>query len=569
MVKLITIEQTRLIESQADASGFSYAQMMDNAGYATARYAMHMLKDTLQKPRITILVGGGNNGGDGLVAGKYLAESGDMDVRFYLLKRLDEAYDPYHVILSTGLFMAYSEDDRDGRVLRHMVASTDLVIDALLGIGGRSALEGDLGRIIRLTRQAIRERQIEVANPPIIHVTNPTFLPHQHPPRILAVDCPSGVNCDTGDAEVGVLSADATITFIAPKIGLVKYPAANYVGELVIAPIGIPTTLPAMQVGVDELVTGQMVKAMLPARPSESNKGTFGKTLIVGGSAQYVGAMYLSALGAYRAGAGIVTIATPPPTIATLAGNLPEATWLPLSHQDGMISSGAVSTIFSKIGTYESLLIGPGLGQSPITEQFVTSFFTDEGVYLESPNISGVNPLIRHLLGREANRLNAPNLVIDADALNILAKRDKWWELLPPYTIITPHPGEMARLCDISTSEVQANRWELALQKAKKWQVIILLKGAHTTIATPEGNLYVLPFKNDALATAGTGDILAGLIAGLLAGGATPLHATIIGGYVHGLAGEIAYARHGDGRSVIATDILAYIPQAFGQINLV
>jgi len=310
-----------------------------------------------------------------------------------------------------------------------------------------------------------------------------------------------------------------------------------------------------------------MIKSYLPVRPSESNKGTFGKALIVGGSHQYIGAMHLSALGAYRAGAGIVTVATPTPVVSILAGNLPEATWLPLSHTDGMVSSDAIPTILGKVGIYESLLIGPGLGQSPHTDRFITELFTHTELYPDKSDSSDVNPTIRHLLGKDANRLNAPNLVLDADALNILAKVDGWWNLIPPYTIITPHPGEMARLCDVSVKEIQMNRWELALQKAKEWRVIILLKGAHTVIATPEGNLFVLPFKNDALATAGTGDILAGLIVGLLAGGAIPFHATIAGGYIHGLAGEIAYQRYHDGRSVIASDILACIPIAFGQIN--
>lgn len=566
MVKLITIEQTRQIEAEADANGISYAQMMDNAGYATARHAIYMLKDVSDKPRITILVGGGNNGGDGLVAGKYLAEN-NYEVRFYLLKRLDETYLPYQDVVSRGLFIAYAEDDYDCRVLRHMVASADLVVDALLGIGARLPISSGLARILRMTKQAIRERNTELINPPIIHPTNPMYLPIRHAPQILAIDCPSGVNCDTGEVDDNTLKADSTITFIAPKTGLVKYPAADFVGELIIAPIDIPTTLPTMKQGLVELVTGQMVKSYLPERSSDSNKGTFGKALIIGGSANYIGAMHLAGMGTLRAGAGLVTIATPEPVTDKLAGSISEPTWLPLKHTDGMISPDAVSIILGQIGLYDSLLIGPGIGQSHITEQFIRNLFQAQGLYPDRPNISGVKPLIQHILGENANRLDAPNLVIDADGLNILAKINDWSTLLPPYTIITPHPGEMARLCKLTTQEVQANRWELALEKAKIWHVVILLKGAHTVIATPEGNLSVLPFKNDALATAGTGDILAGLITGLLAGGATPYHATVTGGYIHGLAGEIAYNRHRDGRSVVAGDVLNCIPQALGELN--
>jgi NAD(P)H-hydrate epimerase len=543
MVNLITIEQTRKIEAEADADGFSYAQMMDNAGYATARHAMYMLRDIPDIPRITILVGSGNNGGDGLVAGKYLAEDGRYQVRFYLYKRLDTTYAPFADILGHDLFVAYAEDDHDGRVLRHMVASADLVIDALLGIGARAPIQSDLARILRTTKQAIRERRSELSHLPIIHPTDPTYLKPKHTPQILAIDCPSGVNCDTGEIDDNTLHADVTITFIAPKVGLVKYPAADAVGELIVAPINIPNTISAMQAGVGELVTGDMIKSYLPHRPSQSNKGSFGKALVIGGSANYIGAVRLSALGVLRAGAGLVTVATPAPVATILASNLAEPTWLPLPHENGILSSDSVMPILNEIGSYDALLIGPGLGRTSSTEHFIDTF----------------------LMGYKSN---APNLVLDADALNILSKIDNWWTLLPPNTIITPHPGEMARLCQLSTADVQANRWELALEKAKAWRVIILLKGAYTAIATPQGDLYVLPFKNDALATAGTGDILAGLITGLIASGATPVHATIAGGYIHGLAGEIAYQRHNDGRSVIASDVLDCIPQACGQINV-
>lgn len=542
MVKLITIEQIRKIEAQANNNGFSYAQMMDRAGYATAHHAMYMLREISDTPRITILVGSGNNGGDGLVAGKYLAEDGRYQVRFYLYKHLDETYPPFADILRLNLFVAYAEDD-DGRVLRHMIASSDLVIDALLGIGARAPIHSDLARILRITKQAIREHYSELSSLPIIHPTNPTYLKRKHTPQILAVDCPSGVNCDTGEMDDHTLQAHSTITFIAPKVGLVKYPAADAVGELIIAPINIPSTLPAMQAGIGELVTADMIKSYLPNRPAQSNKGTFGKALIVGGSANYIGAVRLSALGVLRAGAGLVTVATPAPMATILAGNLAEPTWLPLPHENGTLSSDSAMPILNEIGSYDALLIGPGLGRTSSTQQFIDTF----------------------LIGYKSN---APDLVLDADALNILAKIDNWWTLLPPNTIITPHPGEMARLCQLSTADVQANRWELALEKAKAWRVIILLKGAYTAIATPEGDLYLLPFKNDALATAGTGDILAGLITGLIASGATPVHATIAGGYIHGLAGEIAYQRHDDGRSVIASDVLDCIPQACGQINV-
>ena len=156
-----------------------------------------------------------------------------------------------------------------------------------------------------------------------------------------------------------------------------------------------------------------------------------------------------------------------------------------------------------------------------------------------------------------------PPLVIDADALNLLAKRGNWWDLLPENSIITPHPAEMGRLCQLDTRAVQADRWQLARDKAAEWNVIVVLKGAHTVITAPDGRLMVLPFKSDALATAGTGDVLAGIIVGLLAQGSAPFDAAVAGGYLHGLAGEIAAERVGSSRSVIASNVLSAIPQAF------
>lgn len=550
MVKLLTVSQIRQIEVDADANGFSYAQMMDNAGYATARHAMYMLRDLTDTPRITILVGKGNNGGDGLVAGKYLAESGDYEVRFYVLSRLDETYYPYREVVAQGLFIAYAEDDRDGRVLRHMIASADLIIDALIGIGVRLPLSGELVRILRLTKQAIRERQAELAHPPIIYPIKPNYLSSSsRVPRILAVDCPSGVDCDTGDVDDHTLKADVTITFIAPKVGLVKYPAADFVGDLIIAPIGIPNTLASTkQEGID-FITGHMVKTYLPPRPSNSHKGTFGSVLIIGGSANYIGAMYLASLGALRAGAGLVTVAAPQPVVDKLAGNIPEPTWLPLKHVDGMASPDSIPIILHQIKSYQSVLIGPGIGQADVTKQFMTELF--------------------QALVSEPMLTSSLKFVVDADGLNILSGVDAWWELLPENTIITPHPGEMGRLCQLTSQEVQINRWALTSEKTKKWHTITLLKGAHTVIASPEGDLSVLPFKNDALATAGTGDILAGLIAGLLASGAPPYQSAVAGGFIHGLAGQIAQQHHQDGRSVIAHDILDCIPQALGQLNAI
>jgi NAD(P)H-hydrate epimerase len=255
-----------------------------------------------------------------------------------------------------------------------------------------------------------------------------------------------------------------------------------------------------------------------------SHKGTYGKALIVAGSTNYRGAPALSARSAYQIGAGLVTVSAPQIVIDTIAGHILEATWL-LPGDDYSPAD------------FDALLVGPGWGHAN-------------------------RDLLDHLLGQ-----SLPRLIIDADGLNLLAESPEWWKHLPPNTILTPHPGEMSRLSGLSTSEIQANRAAIAIQKAVEWNVILLLKGAHTLIAAPDGRVIVLPFKTDALAKAGTGDVLAGIIVGLLAQGGNPFEAAAVAGYVHGLAGELAAQTLGTTRSVLASDVSEHLAQALKRIE--
>ncbi|GAB4510426.1 MAG: bifunctional ADP-dependent NAD(P)H-hydrate dehydratase/NAD(P)H-hydrate epimerase [Anaerolineae bacterium] len=572
MIPVVSVEQMRRIEAAADANGLSYATLMENAGRAVAERALQIIAN-LDNPRVTILVGKGNNGGDGLVAGRYLAAREDADVRFYLLREreADPTDDNVRRVQEAGLFLAYAEDDHDQRVLRNMVASADLVIDALFGIGVRLPIQNEAARLLRGVNQALNLRKSAVPDDIVYNPANPTEMAQIASQVVLAVDCPSGLDCDTGALDPNAIHAHETMTFIALKPGLLTYPGAEAVGKLRVATLGVTDDLPEMRESQITLATARGVKAYLPARPSDSNKGTFGKALVVAGSLNYSGAAGLAAQAAYRSGAGLVTVGAPGPVAATLAAQMPEPTWLMLSHDMGVISDRAVEQIFEQISGYHGLLLGPGWGQEDTTGDFLKQllekrdqptrkagkrsmgFGARTGGDAETSMEAGVSPL--------------PPLVIDADGLNLLGKQEKWWALLPENTIITPHPGEMARLSGLETSAIQADRWRIAQEKAAEWQVILLLKGAHTLIAAPDGRMVVLPFKNDALATAGTGDVLAGLIAGLLAQGAAPFEAAVLAGYLHGLAGEQATALVGSGRGVIASDVLSMIPAALGIVE--
>lgn len=272
--------------------------------------------------------------------------------------------------------------------------------------------------------------------------------------------------------------------------------------------------------------TKEWVANKLPKRPKDANKGTFGKVLVIAGSENYPGAAYLCCTAAYRVGAGLVTLATIPSVKTIVSRNLPEVTFLSFSE------------VFKKLSEYDVALIGPGLGQEESTTKFVDQLLKEK----------------------------LPDTVIDGDGLNILSKMGKWWEKINGQLILTPHPGEMARLTGLIVEQIQFDREEVAIKFAKKWNQVVALKGANTVIVSPTGEVVISPFANPALATAGTGDVLSGIIAGFLAQGLEPFNAACLGVYIHGLAGEILKEKIGD-VGILASDLLSVIPKAIQHIQ--
>jgi hydroxyethylthiazole kinase-like uncharacterized protein yjeF len=530
-MKLVTVDQMRQIERHAhETLGWRYDDMMEMAGQQLALLVQHKVSHLTTRPKITFLIGKGNNGGDALIASRLLAP--DYDVRCYLLdfitdlKQVDE----------TNAFILSTEKDPDGQMLKEWIKTTDIVVDGIFGIGVHLPLRKQYADVLHTVNQIIRKSK----NQPV-HETALIF-PHQtvHSApaiQVIAVDCPSGIDCNTGQADPNTLPADVTITFIAPKIGQVLSPALSYVGELVIATLGIPAEPIHNQL---ELATLPNMKALLPHRPLDANKGTFGKSLIIGGCANYYGAPTLSAMACYRSGTGIVTVGTIPSAIHAIASQHPEPTYIPLTALNSdCIDVDSYAIVAEVASNYDSLLIGVGMGTTDRTEGFLIN-------------------LLKHDL---------PPLILDADALNILSTMSDWWEYVSHDSILTPHPGEMSRLTGLTIPQIQADRIEIARQSSAKWGATVLLKGAHTVIASPDGQITILPFKSSTLATAGTGDLLAGLIAGFRAQGLSSHNASVLGGYVHGLAGKIAEDQFGNGRGVIASDILQAIPEALTWIE--
>jgi hydroxyethylthiazole kinase-like uncharacterized protein yjeF len=509
--KIVSVAEMQHLERAADAAGHSFAAMMERAGAATADHTLRAWG--LSLPSVVVLAGPGNNGGDGLVCARCLHERG-VAVRVYLWKRrVDPEHDTgqlFAALAELGVECGDSDGDSEFHLLRAWLSDADVVVDALLGTGANRPIGGQLAALLNVVAECRRSRRLFV----------------------VAVDCPSGLNCDSGAVDPNTLTADMTVTFAYAKHGHYRFPGADAVGELCVADIGIP---PVLAPGADLrtfVLSAQVVRPWLPARPHVSHKGSFGKLMAVTGSINYPGATLLACSAAARTGAGLVTGAVAEPVWAVVAGQMREPTWLPLPSTEGAIDPAAAALVRAQASGYDALLLGCGLTQQPATVRFVEQLLS-------------AGPL--------------PATLIDADGLNCLAQIADWPRWLPKHSVLTPHPAEMARLCRLPVAQVLAERWELARAKAQEWNAVVLLKGPYTVIAAPSGWLAVLPVATPALASAGTGDVLAGAIASLLAQGAPAFAAACLGAWIHGMAGLACEQKIGLAGAV-ASDVVDRLP---------
>jgi hydroxyethylthiazole kinase-like uncharacterized protein yjeF len=544
-MKILTVQQMQKIEKETHDAGFSYSQMMENAGKGVAE----VIKKRVSSPdhHILVLVGPGNNGGDGLVAARVLHLEGYRIIAYLSRTRDPESDTVFKKALDFGVPILYGEQDQECTALINSVHEATVIIDALLGTGSSPPLHGSIAEVLRCVRQVLHKKTAP-------HIINLNEIPaiHDNRPLIIAVDGPSGLNFDTGEVDNFSLPADITVTFAAPKWGQFKRPGANLIGELVVVDIGAHDI--ADVASPFTVATADQIKTWLPKRPQDAHKGTFGRAMIVAGSANYTGAAILSAKAALRAGAGLVTLAIPNSLHSAVVAAIPEATYLLLPHTMGVVNEQALGILKENWQGYQAMLIGPGLGNTSESQAFLNELFL--------PSIKKRRTgFVTSGTTQDTEIEKLPPLIMDADGLNILSTMPDWHTYLPPRTILTPHPGEMSRLTGLSTSEINKNKFDLALHWAKTWGHIVLLKGANTVIANPEGSAIVLPFSNPGLSTAGTGDVLAGTVAALLAQGMPPYHAAVTGAYLHGLAGEICRRKLG-AAGMIAGDVTDAIAEA-------
>lgn len=520
-MKYVSVAEMVAIEQEANAAGLSYPQMMENAGQALAEV---LLEDYgyLEETGALGLIGSGNNGGDTLIALERLQREG-WKCSAYLVRPRPQEDALIRRLLDSGGTVYHADDDPDSARLLALLEVHGLLLDGILGTGFRLPLKPELAALLALIGQKLASMK--------------------DPPAVVAVDCPSGVDCDSGECAPETLAAEMTVTMAAYKQGLFKLPAHELAGVIRLVSIGLPQggeALEAWRRARSFIPPQEWIRACLPARPASSHKGTFGTALIVAGSLNYTGAAWLAGQAAYRIGAGLVTMAVPRSLHAILAGNFPEATWLPLPEWLGAIAPEAAAVVCENLSRATSLLVGPGFGLAETTGEFLEGLL-DKG--------------------------ELPPLVIDADGLKLLSSISGWAQRLPPGSVLTPHPGEMSALCGLPIDAIQADRLEIARRYSQRWNQTLILKGAFTVIAEPGGEAAVIPVATPALARAGAGDVLAGLVAGLLAQGVPAFKAAVAGAWIHAQAGLWAASQLGNTASVLAGDVLNCVSEIVSELG--
>ncbi len=525
IMKIVTTAEMQAIDrATSDRFGVPSLTLMENAGSAVARF---VLSEYPLAERVGILCGKGNNGGDGFVVARKLVEAG-RGVRVLLLADPAELRGDAAVMFQKMLprlqplkrapLVVRDANGLDSSDAAEIFAA-DVLVDAILGTGFRPPVSP-------LYMAAIA--RMNAASAPVI-----------------AVDIPSGADADamrpaavTGSGDKA--RADAIVTFTAPRPAhvfgaLVSRPG----GPTVIAPIGSPAEAIISQLGL-HLSTPRDFALLLAPRAREGNKGKYGHVVVIGGSLGKAGAAAMAGFAALRAGTGLSTVATPKSVLATVAGFHPELMTEPLAETErGTISLRAVGLSLDALLERKTIAIGPGISRNSETAEFVRTIVTR----------------------------GDKSLVVDADGLNAFEGVAEKLSGRGRTVVITPHPGEMMRLTGLMIAEIQSNRIEVARKFAREHELIVVLKGHRTLIAAPDGNVWVNPTGNPGMATGGTGDILTGMVAGLIA--QHPQHAleaTTLAVYLHGLAGDVASESLGE-NSMVATDLVRFLPKAFAQMR--
>ncbi len=515
-MKILTTEQMRNVDRRTIREfGIPGMVLMENAGTQVVDTLLERYPDC-DPDGVLVLCGKGNNGGDGLVAARHLLGQG-IKPRVVLLARAadlqGDAAAQLAIVEKIGLAIVEVPDQTAWDEFRKGLGQFEVIVDAILGTGLQGPVKGFLAAVFSDLNEA--------------------------PADILAVDIPSGLSGGTSEIVGPSVRADITVAFACPKIPHIFPPAEDLVGEVSVADIGIPeAAVRAEEVSLN-LIDEEDLEELMPERDPESHKGQFGHVLVVAGSVGKSGAARMVAEGALRAGAGLVTTATPVSAQATVGSNLMEMMTEGLPEtSEGTLSANAVTRVQKLQDGKKVLTVGPGLSMAGETQA-----------------------AIREIV----NNTKLP-VILDADGLNAFAGNPQELSGKARPLVITPHPGEMGRLLQISPSEVQGDRLAICRQFAVDHQCYVILKGYRTLLGTPEGQVYVNPTGNPGMATAGSGDVLTGILSGLVAQGIPMFSASLLAVFLHGLAADLAAEQMGE-ICLMAGDILDFLPDAFGRLS--
>ena len=518
-MEIATAAQMRAIDDETIRDiGIPGPVLMESAGMSVVAALKGRFK-SLETKQVVVLCGRGNNGGDGFVVSRRLNLMG-APVRTILLGTPDQAKGDaklnLEILSRLGIPVETAPDAESFKGFSDLIFSSDIIVDAILGTGLSRGVSGYLGDVI------------EVVN------SVPAF--------VISVDIPSGLSSDTPKILGSVIRASCTVTFGLPKISQILYPAAEYVGDLIVSDIGIPPSviqskgITTFRLDADELAPSAFL------RNPDTHKGTFGHVLIIGGSTGKTGAVALAAEAAMRAGAGLCSAAIPASLNEILETKLTEAMTIPLSEEaPGAVGPAAIDSVLSAISelNVRAIAIGVGIGVAPETIEFVLKLL---------PRIAGIP------------------IVLDADGLNAVATRVSGLDDLKSPIILTPHPKEFSRLSGLEVKQILEDRLATSRMFSHDHNAFLVLKGARSIIAAPDGTAFINMTGNSGMASGGTGDVLTGIIAALAAQGLAPLEAAKLGTYVHGLAGDIAAESVGE-TSLIASDLVRFLPNAIGEIT--
>jgi NAD(P)H-hydrate epimerase len=509
-MNVLSAAQIKELDRRAVEEGIPESTLMETAGGAVAK----AIERRTAIRKVVVIAGTGGNGGDALVAARRLYEMG-IEVRAFTiapLNNLSPLTKEKADLLCQATLGSVSAISEDLVAFEEALSWGDCVIDGLLGIGVDRPLQGRYEALVR----AINRAQV-------IRVT---------------VDLPSGLTADRGTLLGEAVKADLTVCMAAYKPAHLLYPAREFCGEIEVVPVGYPPQVKEEVLPIASVVERDWVHTHLPIRPPNGHKGAFGRVLIVAGSTGMSGAAILCAKGALRAGAGLITLASPSVLNPILEVALPEVITIPLPDEDGHLTEAALDRLVPVLDRANLFAVGPGLSRDPAVGLFVLDLL---------------------------KRVEVP-VVIDADGLFPLADNLDLLERLSGRAVLTPHPGELAHLLGRPAEEIDQDRIEVVRAFAREHGIVLLLKGRPTAIGTPEGEVYLNPTGNTGLATGGSGDVLTGLIAGLMAGGATPTEGAILGAYLHGATADLL-ARDRAERSIIPSDLIDALPYAIAEVK--